>query len=270
MNTFNRIWDVITPNEAKAEILKQQSAHISETPNNLEEQAIHLVGTDIYEKLIKGYTEKQWDRPCDKLPAFIIKRLPVRFSYDNNFYYDRYQGIPIGGYTRIIERMLCGSEVVLNTDYLTDRKNLDSIAGKIIFTGTIDSFFNYCFGELEYRSLRFETEHISDSDNYQGIAVMNYTDRDTPFTRIIEHKHFEFGTQPGTVITREYPSPWSPGIEEYYPINDAKNSALYSRYKELADKEKNIIFGGRLGEYRYYDMDKVIESSLRLSEQELG
>ena len=262
MNTFCKMWGVVSPAEAEA-IIEKQRAEITGEPRNLEEQAIKLVGRDIYEKLVKGYTEKQWGRPCTELPAFIIKRLPVRFVYDNNYFNDKYQGIPIGGYTQMIEKMLEGADIRLNTDFLSDRENLSALAEKIVYTGPIDAYFNYCYGELEFRSLRFETEDLQ-TENYQGNAVVNYTEFEVPYTRIIEHKHFEFGCQGGektdhTVITREYPKIWQKGDEPYYPINDEKNNALYAKYKALADSEKNVIFGGRLGEYRYYDMDKVIE-----------
>ena len=261
MNTFNKIWGVITPEEAKKKIEEEKKeANITE-PKNLEEQAISLVGKTIYEKLVKGYTQKQWGRPCADLPSFIIKRLPVRFIYDNNYFNDLYQGIPIGGYTKIIEKMLDGIEVKLNTDFFDKREELENIAEKIVFTGPIDKFYNYKFGELEYRSLRFETE-IKDMQNYQGNAVVNYTEYEIPYTRIIEHKHFEYGMQDRTVITKEYPDQWVHGKEPYYPINNEKNNNTYQKYKELADKEKNVIFGGRLGEYKYYDMHKVIESAL--------
>ena len=257
MNTFNKLWGVVTPEEAKEKIEEQKKEFSITEPKNLEEQAISLIGKDIYEKLIKGYTEKQWGRKATELPAFIIKRLPVRFTYDNNYFNDRYQGIPIGGYTKIIEKMLDGIEVKLNTNFFDDREYFENIAEKIVFTGMLDEFYNYKFGKLEYRSLRFETE-ILDEENYQGNAVVNYTERKIPYTRIIEHKHFEFGKQEKTVITREYPNEWKEGDEPYYPVNDEKNNKLYEKYKELAEKEENIIFGGRLGEYKYYDMDKVI------------
>ena len=268
MNTFNKMWGVFTPEEAKTKIEEQKSKYKNNSPANLEEQALNLVGEDIYEKLIKGYTEKQWGRSCRDLPAFIIKRLPVRFTYDNNYFNDRFQGIPIGGYTKIIEKMLGGIEIRLNTDYLANKNELDKLANKIVFTGAIDAYFDYKLGELEYRNLRFETE-ILDTDNYQGNAVINYTDGEIPYTRIIEHKHFEFGTQPKTVISKEYPMNWTRGDEPYYPVNDDKNNTLYEKYRELADKEKGVIFGGRLGEYRYYDMDKVVEIALSLTEKEL-
>ena len=269
MNTFNRMWGVVTPAEAKAEIERQRAAAGITEPKNLEEQAISLVGTDIYEKLVKGYTSKQWGRPCDQLPAFIIKRLPVRFTYDNNYFNALYQGIPNGGYTAMVERMLEGTEVRLGVDYLQEKEALDALADRVVYTGAIDAYFGYRLGALEYRSVRFETE-VLDTDNYQGNAVVNYTDAETPYTRIIEHKHFEFGTQPKTVISREYSAEWKVGDEPYYPVNDEKNGALYARYRALADGEKNVLFGGRLGEYKYYDMDKVIESALAAVQKELG
>ncbi|MBQ7687939.1 MAG: UDP-galactopyranose mutase [Clostridia bacterium] len=261
MNTFRQMWGVTTPDEAK-KIIAEQCAVITGKPKNLEEQAIKLVGTDIYRKLVKGYTEKQWGRDCKQLPAFIIKRLPVRFRYDNNYFNDPYQGIPIGGYNPLIEKLLAGSDVMVGADYFTDREHYDSQAEKVVFTGTLDSYYNYRFGKLEYRSLHFETEELTNTDNFQGVAVVNYTDRETPFTRIIEHKHFEFGEQPTTVITREYPVTWQEGMEPYYPVNDNNNHEKYAKYAELAIQEKNVIFGGRLAEYCYYDMDKVIESAL--------
>ena len=261
MNTFNKLWGVVTPKEAKEKIEEQKKEFSITEPKNLEEQAISLIGKDIYEKLIKGYTEKQWGRKATELPAFIIKRLPVRFTYDNNYFNDRYQGIPIGGYTKIIEKMLDGIEVKLNTNFFDNREYFENIAEKIVFTGMIDEFYNYKFGKLEYRSLRFETETL-DEENYQGNAVVNYTEKEIPYTRIIEHKHFEFGKQKKTVITKEYPSEWKEGDEPYYPVNDEKNNKLYKKYRELAEKEEDIIFGGRLGEYKYYDMDKVIEKVL--------
>lgn len=273
MNTFSRMWGVVTPKEAKEKIAEQiKEAGITE-PKNLEEQAISLVGRDIYEKLVKGYTEKQWGRRATELPAFIIKRLPVRFVYDNNYFNDKYQGIPIGGYTQIVEKMLEGIEVRLNTDFFEDREALTAQAEKIVFTGMIDAYFNYCYGELEYRSLRFETEEL-DVENYQGNAVVNYTEYEVPYTRIIEHKHFEFGCQSGdvnpkTVITREYPAAWKKGDEPYYPMNDEKNNALYAKYKELAQKEKNVIFGGRLGMYQYFDMHHVVAEALACVRKEL-
>lgn len=263
MYTFNKMWGVVSPEQAEAKIADQRKAAGISEPKNLEEQAVSLVGTDIYEKLIKGYTQKQWGRPCTELPSFIIKRLPVRFTFDNNYFNALYQGIPIGGYTKMIGNMLEGINVRLNCDYLENKDELNKIAGKIIYTGAIDAYYGYKFGALEYRSVRFETE-ILDKPNFQGNAVVNYTDADTPFTRTIEHKFFEFGTQPKTVISREYSSEWEPGDEPYYPVNDMKNSELYKKYKALADKEDKVIFGGRLGEYKYYDMDKVIESALAL------
>ncbi|MCU6760824.1 UDP-galactopyranose mutase [uncultured Roseburia sp.] len=268
MNTFSKMWGIKTPSEAK-DIIAQQIADLNITnPENLEEQALSLAGKDVYEKLIKGYTEKQWGRPCTELPAFIIKRLPFRFIYDNNYFNDRYQGIPIGGYTRIAEKMLDGVDVKLNMDYFELIKGNPEIADKIIYTGMIDEYFEYKLGALEYRSVRFETERIEE-ENFQGNAVVNYTDREVPFTRIIEHKHFEFGKQDFTIISREYSSEWKPGIEPYYPVNDDKNSALFAKYQELAEKEENVIFGGRLGAYKYYDMDKVIEAALGLVNEEL-
>ena len=269
MNTFNKMWGVITPAEAQAKIEEQKAAAHVENPQNLEEQAISLVGTDIYEKLIKGYTEKQWGRPCDQLPAFIIKRLPVRLIYDNNYFNDKYQGIPVGGYTALVEKLLDGIEVRLGVDYLADREALSALAKTVVYTGPIDAYFGYKLGALEYRSVRFETE-VLDMPNYQGNAVVNYTDAETPYTRIIEHKHFEFGTQPKTVISREYSSEWKKGDEPYYPVNDEKNGALYAAYKQLADAEPGVLFGGRLGEYKYYDMDKVIEVALSVAEKELA
>lgn len=269
MNTFSKLWNIATPAEAKAIIEKQKAdLNISE-PKNLEEQALSLVGTDVYEKLIKGYTEKQWGRDCKDLPAFIIKRLPLRFIYDNNYFNDRYQGIPIGGYTEIVEKMLEGSQVELGVDYFEFKKLHPDIAEKKIYTGMIDEYFDFKLGHLEYRTVRFETE-VLDTDNYQGNAVVNYTEREVPYTRIIEHKHFEFGNQPKTVISKEYSSEWKPGIEPYYPINDETNGKLFEQYKELADKEENVIFGGRLGNYKYYDMDKVIEAALDCAEKELA
>ena len=266
MNTFNKLWGVVTPEEAKAKIEEERKNDYTENPKNLEEQAINLVGKTIYEKLVKGYTEKQWGKKANELPAFIIKRLPVRFTYDNNYFNDIYQGIPIGGYTRIIEKMLDGIEVKLNCDFFENRDELEKIANKIIFTGPIDKYYDYRFGELEYRSLKFETE-IKELDNFQGNAVVNYTEYDIPYTRIIEHKHFEFENQEKTVITKEYPDSWNKEKEPYYPINNEKNNSLYLKYKELADKEENVIFGGRLGEYKYYDMHKVIERALECSKK---
>ena len=269
MNTFNKMWGVRTPAEAKAKIEEQKAEYAIDEPKNLEEQALTLVGKDVYEKLVKGYTEKQWGRPCTELPSFIIKRLPCRFIYDNNYFNDRYQGIPIGGYTKIVEKLLEGIDVKLNTDYFEFVKENKDIAAKTLFTGMIDQFYDYKFGPLQYRSVRFETE-VLDCENYQGNAVVNYTEREIPYTRIIEHKHFEFGTQPKTVISKEYSSEWEPGVEPYYPVNNDENNALYEKYKALADKEENVIFGGRLGNYKYYDMDKVIEAALELADKELG
>jgi len=269
MYTFNKMWGVVTPEEAAAKIEEQKAAAGITEPKNLEEQAISLVGTDIYEKLIKGYTEKQWGRPCTELPAFIIKRLPVRLTFDNNYFNALYQGIPMGGYTKLVENMLSGIEVRLGVDYLKEKEQLDALAEKVVYTGAIDAYFDYALGALEYRSVRFETE-VLDTPNFQGNAAVNYTDRETPWTRIIEHKWFEFGDQPKTVISREYSSEWNVGDEPYYPVNDEKNGALFARYRELAQKEQNVIFGGRLGEYKYYDMDAVIDASLTLCEKELG
>ena len=268
MNTFSRMWGITTPAEAKDIIASQiKDLGISE-PHNLEEQALSLVGRDVYEKLVKGYTEKQWGRDCKDLPAFIIKRLPLRFTYDNNYFNDRFQGIPIGGYTAIIEKMLSKADVRLNTDYLEHREELDSLADKVIYTGMIDRFYDYKLGVLEYRSVRFETEEL-ETDNFQGNAVVNYTDREVPYTRIIEHKHFEFGKQPVTIISREYSSEWTKGDEPYYPVNDDKNGTLYAKYEELAKQESKVIFGGRLGSYRYYDMDKVIGAALDMVREQL-
>lgn len=261
MNTFSKMWNIRTPQQAK-EIIEKQIAELSiAEPKNLEEQALSLAGKDVYEKLIKGYTEKQWGRDCKELPAFIIKRLPFRFTYDNNYFNDRFQGIPMGGYTKIVEKMLEGIEVLTSTDYADFKKTHPDIADKIVFTGMLDAYFDYQLGALEYRSVRFENE-VLDCDNYQGNAVVNYTEREVPYTRIIEHKHFEFGKQPKTVISREYSSEWKVGMEPYYPVNDEKNNALVGKYQELAAKEKNVIFGGRLGNYKYYDMDKVIVAAL--------
>lgn len=268
MYTFNKMWGVVTPEEAAAKIEEQKKEAGITEPSNLEEQAISLVGMDIYEKLVKGYTEKQWGRSCRELPSFIIKRLPVRLTFDNNYFNARYQGIPIGGYTGMVEKILEGVEVQLNTDYLEKKEFWDGQAEKIIYTGPIDAYFAYKLGALEYRSVRFETE-VLDKPNFQGNAVVNYTDRETPWTRIIEHKFFEFGDQPKTVISREYSSEWKVGDEPYYPVNDEKNSKLYQEYKKLAEEETNVVFGGRLGEYKYYDMDAVIDSVLRMSEKEL-
>ena len=273
MNTFQKLWGVVTPKEAKEKIEAQKREYAVEHPKNLEEQAINLVGPDVYTKLVKGYTEKQWGRRATELPAFIIKRLPVRFTYDNNYFNDTYQGIPIGGYTKMVERMLEGTEVRLQTDFLKERETYLALADRIVYTGMIDAYFDYCYGELEYRSLRFETE-VLDEENHQGNAVVNYTEYEVPYTRIIEHKHFEFGCQDGeknekTVITREYPKTWKKGDEPYYPMNDEKNAALYEKYESLAKQEGNVIFGGRLGQYRYYDMDDIIAAALTLSRSEL-
>jgi UDP-galactopyranose mutase len=268
MYTFNKMWGVVTPQEAEAKIQAQrEEAGITE-PKNLEEQAISLVGKDIYEKLIKGYTEKQWGRPCNELPSFIIKRLPVRFTFDNNYFNALYQGIPIGGYTKLVEAMLEGIDVKLGVDYLLEKEAFNQQAKRVVYTGPIDAYYQYQYGALEYRSVRFETE-VLDTPNFQGNAAVNYTDRETPWTRIIEHKWFEFGTQPKTVISKEYSSEWKLGDEPYYPVNDEKNEALYQKYKALADAEKQVIFGGRLGAYRYYDMDAVIASALEAANREL-
>ncbi|WAA09713.1 UDP-galactopyranose mutase [Fervidibacillus albus] len=269
MNTFNKLWGVITPEDAKKKIEEQKKTAGITEPKNLEEQAISLVGIDLYKKLIKGYTEKQWGRPANELPKFIIKRLPVRYTYDNNYFNDKYQGIPIGGYTAIIEKMLKKCDIRLNTDFFQNRDELEKEANKIVFTGMIDEFYKYRFGVLEYRSLNFDNE-ILDVENYQGNAVVNYTDRETPYTRIIEHKHFEFGKQEKTVITKEYPKEWKKGDEPYYPINNERNNELYRRYKELANKEENVIFGGRLANYKYYDMHQVIASALKSVKEEFG
>ena len=275
MYTFNKMWNVITPQEAAAKIEEQRKEAGIAEPQNLEEQAISLVGKDIYEKLIKGYTEKQWGRDCKDLPSFIIKRLPVRLTFDNNYFNALYQGIPVGGYTKMVANMLDGIEVRLNTDYLENKDELDKLAEKVVYTGAIDAYFDYKLGALEYRSVRFDTE-VLDTPNFQGNAAVNYTDRETPWTRIIEHKWFEFGKDdegndiPKTVISREYSSEWKVGDEPYYPVNDEKNGKLYQEYKKLAEDEKNVIFGGRLGEYKYYDMDAVIASALGLCEKELG
>lgn len=271
MNTFSRMWGIRTPAEAKAIIDRQiRESGISE-PENLEEQALSLAGKDVYEKLIKGYTEKQWGRSCKELPAFIIKRIPLRFTYDNNYFDDLYQGIPVGGYTAVVEKMLEGIEVYTGTEYkgfLEKCGKKGIVFGKILYTGMIDEYFNYELGSLEYRSLRFEQEEMPDCGNYQGNAVVNYTQRSVPYTRIIEHKHFEFGVQPGTVITKEYPAQWQPGDEPYYPVNDERNEKLFREYKKLAQKEENVLFGGRLGQYKYYDMDKVIGAALDMAEEE--
>lgn len=269
MNTFHQMWGVTTPAQARAEIRRQQEASGDGEPQNLEEQAIRLVGRDIYEKLIKGYTQKQWGRPCTELPSFIIRRLPVRFTYDNNYFNARHQGIPEDGYTALVERMLEGIPVRLHTDFLHQRQELSALAERVLYTGPIDAYFDYRLGALEYRSLRFETE-LLDTDNYQGNAVVNYTDAETPYTRIIEHKHFVYGTQPKTVITREYSAEWRPGDEPYYPVNDGKNAALYQAYRELAQREQRVIFGGRLGEYRYYDMDQVVRAALDCAREQIA
>ena len=268
MYTFHKMWGVITPQQAMEQIARQRQAAGIVEPKNLEEQAISLVGTDIYEKLVKGYTEKQWGRPCRELPAFIIRRLPVRFTFDNNYFNAKYQGIPIGGYTKMVEAMLRGAEVRLSTDYLQNRAQLDALAKKTVYTGPIDAYFGFCLGALAYRSVRFETE-ILDTDNFQGNAVVNYTDRETPFTRIIEHKWFDPAQQEKTVISREYSAEWNVGEEPYYPINDEKNAVLYEQYRALAAGEERVIFGGRLAEYRYYDMDAVIASALQAAEREM-
>ena len=269
MNTFSKLWGVVTPKEAQEKIEEQKAEYKITDPKNLEEQAISLVGKDIYLKLVKEYTEKQWGRDCKELPAFIIKRLPVRFTYDNNYFNDRYQGIPMGGYNVIIEKMLENADIELGVDYLKNKEEYDQKADKVLFTGMIDEYFNYKYGNLEYRSLKFENEIYEDIDNYQGNAVVNYTSHDQKYTIIIEHKHFEFNKCKGTVITKEYPMDWKPGDEAYYPVNDEKNNTLFEKYKELAQKETNVIFGGRLGNYKYYDMDKVIKASLELANSEL-
>ena len=266
MNTFNRMWGVTTPEQAREKIDEQRRQAGITQPRNLEEQAISLVGVDVYETLVKGYTAKQWGRPCSELPAFIIKRLPVRFTYDNNYFNALYQGIPTEGYTALVENLLRGIEVRLNVDFLEDRENLSALAERIVYTGPVDAYFGYSLGALQYRSLRFETE-VLDTDNYQGNAVVNYTDSETPYTRVIEHKHFAFGTQEKTVVTREYSAEWKLGDEPYYPINDDANSKRYEAYKKLAEQEKNVIFGGRLGEYRYYDMDAVIAALDRVEKE---
>lgn len=277
MNTFSKLWGIRTPAEARERIRKQiEALHITE-PANLEEQALSLAGTDVYEKLIKGYTEKQWGRDCRELPAFIIKRLPFRFTFDNNYFNDRYQGIPIGGYTRIVQKLLEGTEVALKEEYRSfcarqkaaEAKEEDYISwDKVLYTGMIDEYFDFCLGNLEYRSLAFQEEDMPECDNYQGNAVVNYTQREVPYTRIIEHKHFEFGKGEGTIITREYPEKWQPGKEPYYPINDDRNNSLFARYRQLAEKEKNVIFGGRLGGYKYYDMDKIIAAAIEMVKAE--
>lgn len=266
MNTFSKLWGIRTPEQAQQKIREQiEKLQITE-PQNLEEQALSLVGTDVYEKLVKGYTEKQWGRDCKELPAFIIKRLPLRFTYDNNYFNDRYQGIPIGGYTGVIEKLLEGSEVLLNTEFKQYMSEHPGIAERVIYTGMIDEYYDFCYGPLQYRTVSFETE-VLDMPNYQGNAVVNYTEREVPYTRIIEHKHFEFGKQAKTVISREYPTEWKPGMEPYYPINDARNSELFEKYHALAKKEANVFFGGRLGNYKYYDMDKTIEAALALASE---
>jgi UDP-galactopyranose mutase len=275
MNTFSKLWGIKTPAEAKTKIEEQIAELAIDEPQNLEEQALKLAGRDVYEKLVKGYTEKQWGRDCRELPAFIIKRLPLRFTYDNNYFTDRYQGIPIGGYTAMIEKMLNGTEVRLNTEYRSFVKEQETAFAngadaitydKVLYTGMIDEYFDYSLGNLDYRSLHFEQEDMPECDNYQGNAVINYTEREVPYTRIIEHKHFEFGKGDGTLITREYPADWHPGDEPYYPVNNERNNALYRKYQELASKEKNVLFGGRLGQYKYYDMDKVIEAAWEMCE----
>lgn len=268
MNTFSKMWGISTPKEAKA-IIEEQRKEMTGEPGNLEEQAISLVGRDIYEKLVKGYTEKQWGRACTELPASIIKRLPVRFTYDNNYFNDRYQGIPIGGYTKIIQKMLEGCDVQLGVDFNADKEAYMSCADKVIYTGMIDEFYGFCYGALEYRSVAFETD-ILDTDNYQGVAVVNYTDRETPYTRIIEHKHFEFGKQSKTIVSREYPAEWKPGMEPYYPINNEKNQQTYKKYAQLAERDSNVIFCGRLGGYKYYDMKDAISGALELAGKELN
>lgn len=281
MNTFSKMWGIVTPKEAKEKIAQQIAQLSIKEPQNLEEQALSLVGPDVYEKLVKGYTEKQWGRDCKELPAFIIKRLPLRFVYDNNYFNDRYQGIPIGGYTQIVEKMLEGIEVkckVSYQDFVTEKETSDGATiedingntyGKVVYTGMPDEYFDFCLGHLEYRSLRFETELLEDCDNYQGNAVVNYTEREIPYTRIIEHKHFEFGTQKDTVITREYPAEWKPGEEPYYPVNNARNNELFEKYQELMKEKKHILFGGRLGQYKYFDMDKVIAAALSAAATEI-
>ncbi|TCL58095.1 UDP-galactopyranose mutase [Kineothrix alysoides] len=273
MNTFSKMWGVRTPAQAKEKIESQIAGLDIGQPSNLEEQALSLVGQDVYEKLIKGYTEKQWGKDCKDLPAFIIKRLPLRFTFDNNYFNDLYQGIPVGGYTAIIEKLLEGIDVRTGTQYrafLKENELSKEVSfGKVLYTGMIDEYYDYCLGTLEYRSLRFEEEALSDCDNYQGNAVVNYTEREVPYTRIIEHKHFEFGTQQGTVITREYPAEWKPQDEPYYPVNDARNDELFRRYEELARQEESVLFGGRLGQYKYYDMDKVIVQALSMAEEQL-
>ncbi len=268
MNTFSKMWGVVTPAEAAAKIAEQRKAVTGE-PKNLEEQAISLIGTDVYTKLIKGYTEKQWGRSCTELPAFIIQRLPVRYTFDNNYFNDRYQGIPVGGYNKLIDALLDGVEVRLGVDYNRQREEYRGVAETVVYTGPIDAYFNYCLGQLEYRGLRFETERLEE-ENHQGVAVVNYTEREVPYTRSIEHKHFEFGKQPVTYVTKEYPADWKPGEEAYYPVNNERNQALFVKYAELAKNEKNVIFGGRLAEYKYYDMDDVIKSALYTVKKILG
>ena len=269
MNTFNKMWGVVTPAEAAAKIAEQRAARFTPEPKNLEEQALSLVGRDIFEKLVKGYTEKQWGRPCDELPAFISKRLPVRLTFDNNYFNALYQGIPNGGYTQMVANMLKGIEVRLGVNYLKNKAELDALANRVIYTGAIDAYFDYQLGALQYRSVRFETETL-DCPNYQGNAVINYTDAENPYTRIIEHKHFEFGDQEKTVVTREYPADWKPGDEPYYPINDERNEKLYRAYRELAEQEGSVVFAGRLGGYKYYDMDKAVAAAFDLVRSELG
>ncbi|MBQ7506767.1 MAG: UDP-galactopyranose mutase [Lachnospiraceae bacterium] len=264
MNTFHQLWGVVYPEEAAVKIEEQKAVHAKAEPANLEEQAINLIGTDIYEKLIKGYTEKQWGRKATELPAFIIRRVPVRFTYDNNYFNDRFQGIPIGGYTQIIEKLLDGAEVETGVDFLSHKEEYLASAENVLFTGMIDAYFDYCYGELAYRSLRFETE-VYNTENYQGNAVVNYTDAETPYTRIIEHKFFEFGSQKKTVVTKEYPTAWKRGDEPYYPVNDEENNALYRKYADLAAREKKVVFGGRLGMYQYFDMDDTVEAALNLA-----
>lgn len=261
MNTFNKLWGVFTPEEAKQKINEELENIDIEEPKNLEEQAIKLVGRTIYEKLVKGYTEKQWGQKATELPSFIIKRLPVRFTYDNNYFNDLYQGIPIGGYNKLIDALFEGADIKTGVDFLAEKEKWMSMADKVVYTGAIDEYFEYCFGKLEYRTVRFETE-VLDTDNYQGVAVVNYTDRETPYTRVIEHKHFEFGTQPKTVISKEYSTDWKEGMEPYYPVNNEKNQMLYQKYREKAQQQEKVFFGGRLGEYKYYDMDKVIASAM--------
>ncbi len=269
MNTFSKMWGIRTPAEARAKIEEQRACVKCDNPSNLEEQALSLVGRDVYEKLVKGYTEKQWGRDCRELPAFIIRRLPVRFTYDNNYFTDRYQGIPMGGYTQIIEKLLEGIPVQCGIAYREFLKQTGDTFGKVLYTGMIDEYFDYRLGELQYRSLRFEEEYLPHCDNYQGNAVVNFTAREVPYTRIIEHKHFEFGTGEGTVITREYPAEWNPGDEPYYPVNDERNNRLFGEYQKLAAQEENVLFGGRLGQYRYYDMDKCLEAALEMVHAEL-